>query len=147
MSLSSVGSVCRGLSVGLCGLCLQGCVADFVAPLSVVSHRYPSIGQAAATNQSNPRRPVVEGYTVAKSDRLPTPREIFDFHPKGLAADQTRQPFLVNPNEGPLRIRSIAAADAVAEQSFPTGSIAGRPPGGLTPRNTVALPRSSFGHQ
>ena len=125
MSLYSVGSVCRGLSVGLCGLCLQGCVADFVAPLSVVSHRYPAIGQPAATNQSNPNRQVVEGYTVPK----------------------TRQPFLVNPNEGPLRIRSIAAADATAEPSFPTGSIAGRPPVGLTPRNTVALPPSSFGHQ
>lgn len=145
-------SVCSGyslrtLSIGICGLCVQGCVADFVSPLSVVVHRYPSIGQAAEPGRPTARRQVIEDYTTPKSDRLPTPREIFDFHPKGLAADQTRRPFLVDPNEGPLKIPRIAAADAAADQDQPTMTIPAKPSMGSAPRSMVAVPKSSFGHQ
>ena len=32
----------------------------------------------------------------------PSPREIFDFHPAGARADAWRQPFVIDPNDGPL---------------------------------------------
>lgn len=32
----------------------------------------------------------------------PSPRRIFDFHPPGSGADTWRQPFVIDPNDGPL---------------------------------------------
>ncbi|RYC28859.1 hypothetical protein D3273_27080 [Lichenibacterium minor] len=42
---------------------------------------------------------------------VPTPHEIFDFHPAGSAAGSFRQPFIIDPNEGPLAadVRRTAA--------------------------------------
>ena len=33
---------------------------------------------------------------------LPTPQQIFDFHPAGSRPDAWRQPFVIDPNDGPL---------------------------------------------
>ena len=42
------------------------------------------------------------GDDVPRGAALPTPNEIFDFHPRGAKRDSWRQPFIIDPNDGPL---------------------------------------------
>jgi hypothetical protein len=39
---------------------------------------------------------------VVRMAAVPSPREIFDFHPNGSHPDHWRQPFIIDPNDGPL---------------------------------------------
>lgn len=39
---------------------------------------------------------------VVRMAAVPSPREIFDFHPNGSRPDDWRQPFIIDPNDGPL---------------------------------------------
>jgi len=48
------------------------------------------------TSQPDPDGPIVRVAAV------PSPREIFDFHPNGSRPDDWRQPFIIDPNDGPL---------------------------------------------
>ena len=57
----------------------------------------------------------------------PSPRQIFDFHPPGSGADTWRQPFVIDPNDGPLagEVRKSAAelrAYLAAAKSHPEGN-------------------------
>ena len=58
---------------------------------------------------ARPRAPASDTSAVEPRERptvvasaVPTPREIFDFHPAGSAVGSFRQPFIIDPNEGPL---------------------------------------------
>ncbi len=39
---------------------------------------------------------------IVRMAAVPSPREIFDFHPNGFRPDDWRQPFIIDPNDGPL---------------------------------------------
>ena len=111
--------------LGTTGIALSACVADFVAPLSVASHRYPSVKKAVAATPSPRKQQMVDDET-GTIDRLPTAREIFDLHPKGSDPEKMRQPFILNPHEGPLRISTLsrddaATPDAVRARSYEPG--------------------------
>ena len=67
---------------------------------------------------ARPRAPASDTSAVEPRERptvvasaIPTPREIFDLHPAGSAAGSFRQPFIIDPNEGPLAadVRRTAA--------------------------------------
>ncbi|RYC29096.1 hypothetical protein D3273_25815 [Lichenibacterium minor] len=67
---------------------------------------------------ARPRAPASDTSAVEPRERptvvasaVPTPREIFDFHPAGSAAGTFRQPFIIDPNDGPLTadVRRTAA--------------------------------------
>ncbi len=51
---------------------------------------------AADTSAAEPVAPVVAESAV------PSPRQIFDFHPAGSTPDSWRQPFVIDTNDGPL---------------------------------------------
>ncbi|WP_237479267.1 hypothetical protein [Lichenibacterium dinghuense] len=53
--------------------------------------------------------PVEKSSIVASA--VPAPRQIFDFHPAGSAPGSFRQPFIIDPNDGPLTadVRRTAA--------------------------------------
>lgn len=66
---------------------------------------------------------------VAEASAVPTPREIFDFHPAGLGSDGWRQPFLIDRDDGPLT-RDVARSEAELRDYkadlAARGSVAGR---------------------
>ncbi len=150
-----LGSLNRATMLGLTGILMSGCVADFVAPLSVATHRYPSVKTAVAVTPPARKQQLAEDENVA-SDRLPSAREIFDLHPRGSDPEKMRQPFILNPHEGPLKISSlsrddVAAADTIrARQSETAPRMAVLQPvlPPPTPRSTTDRPAAiSFGHQ
>lgn len=61
--------------------------------------------------QGAPRAPEQAGATAVEALAVPTPREIFDFHPAGSMPGSFRQPFIIDPDEGPLTadVRRTAA--------------------------------------
>ena len=64
--------------------------------------------RATARRDDDETVPSVAGVPVAA---LPTPRQIFDFHPPGARADTWREPFVIDANDGPLAadVRRTAA--------------------------------------
>ncbi len=55
---------------------------------------------------------------------VPTPQQIFDFHPPGSAPGSFRQPFIIDPNDGPLRAEVQHSARELSEYlaSIKTGT-------------------------
>ena len=70
--------------------------------------RVKTVRPAAGRDDDDEAVPSVAGVPVAA---LPTPRQIFDFHPPGAPADTWRQPFVIDVNDGPLAadVRKTAA--------------------------------------
>ncbi len=65
-----------------------------------------------------PRAPVVDmsqrepaAPPTVEASAVPTPQQIFDFHPAGSAPGSFRQPFIIDPDDGPLSadVRKTAA--------------------------------------
>ena len=64
--------------------------------------------------------PQAEG-DPALLDRVPTAAQIFDFHPKGTPKSAWRDPFLISPDDGPLKLRKWSADD-LAEAPAPAAT-------------------------
>ena len=88
---------------------------------------------------------------------VPAPRQIFDFHPTGAKPDDWRQPFIIDPNDGPLaadvrrssaELRSYRAAtdhgqtSAVARRCG-ENAVATATPGCAGPAVTAGIPKPS----
>ena len=60
---------------------------------------------------------------VVVASATPSPREIFDFHPAGSASGSFRQPFIIDPNDGPLTadVRRTAAELKAFNEQMKTG--------------------------
>ncbi len=114
----------RGLALGLLSALLSGCaeIHQGVETVSRVGSPALSVSETEAVPVSIPGietvRPqgaprVLEqaGGTAVEASAVPTPREIFDFHPAGSTPGSFRQPFIIDPNEGPLTadVRRTAA--------------------------------------
>ena len=122
-----------------------GCPAAWrtlIAPLSVAAHRYPSVpGKAVAVISTDlARKQVVYDDAAVTSDRLPTAREIFDLHPRGYGPEKMRQPFILDPHEGPLRISRLSRDRCcrLRKRSELNQSEAASPPGGSSARSASA---------
>ena len=133
----------RVTMLGITGLLLSGCVADMIAPLSVAAHRYPSARQAIAISRPPRANQVVYDDPAVTSDRLPTAREIFDLHPRGYDPEKMRQPFILDPHEGPLRISRLSQIDAATAETIRANqSEAASRLAALRPVLPPALPRN-----
>lgn len=121
MPRASGPSRCTWPAVALALVALGGCTLQGEPPLAL-SQPVARPAAVAASPASAPVRtvrataprdddeavPSVAGVPVAA---LPTPRQIFDFHPPGSNADTWRQPFVIDANDGPLAadVRRTAA--------------------------------------
>ena len=100
-------------AMALAVIALGGCTLQGERPLAL-SQPQPESRPAAASPATRVKTvratarpgddgdetvPSVAGVPVAA---LPTPRQIFDFHPAGAPADAWRQPFVIDVNDGPL---------------------------------------------
>ena len=150
-----LGTLKRVAVLGLTGLPVSGCVTDFVAPLAVATHRYPSVKRAVAVTPPTRAQQLADDEDVAR-DRLPSAREIFDLHPKGSDPEKMRQPFILNPHEGPLKISSLsrddaAAADTIRSRQSETAArmamLRPVPPAPTTQGTTARPVATSLGHQ
>ena len=83
------------LLLGIFGLShsLSGCAATYNEMQAVVSKTGDHSGTANAE---------VVAPTPTHFAAVPSPREIFDFHPAGAKADTFREAFVIDPNDGPL---------------------------------------------
>ena len=92
-------------------LVLGGCFG--VADGTVASVEPVDVRSSVATEDARPAIRTVRrsgvgaqvadaGDTGPRIAALPTPSEIFDFHPAGSKPDSWRQPFIIDPNDGPL---------------------------------------------
>ena len=61
---------------------------------------------------------------VRVASAIPSPRDIFDFHPAGSASSSFRQPFIIDPNDGPLTadVRRTAAELKAFNEQMKTGT-------------------------
>ena len=91
--------VIKALSLLVCSTALLGC--GQVHRLGRISFSdTPPTAQIAADPQRWGDVTKYElGYSVSA---LPTPREIFDFHPAGAKPGAYREAFIIDPNDGPL---------------------------------------------
>ena len=110
-------------------LAAGGCSLSGEHPIALAASEAP----ARATPAAVPAVRTVRRTTLSAADEdgpiagTPTPRQIFDFHPAGSGADAWRQPFVIDPNDGPLagEVRKSAAelrAYLAAAKSHPEGS-------------------------
>ncbi len=78
---------------------------DVAAPATAGSAR-PAVKTVRPSASS-----VVDDVAEAPVSAVPAPRQIFDFHPAGAKPDDWRQPFIIDPNDGPLAadVRSSSA--------------------------------------
>ena len=90
----------------------SGCLGPSAGPLALSAPsagRPVTLASVPAPKIRDMPEPAPEG-DAAQSDRVPTADEIFQFHPKGAA---WRQPFLIDPKDGPLKIRTYSAAELI----------------------------------
>lgn len=144
---------------------LAGC-AEMHHGVEAVGRIGPSAAPTAEAEAAPPSRPDVrtvrprgtprvaasEGSAAASqaapASAVPSPHEIFDFHPAGSRPDGWRQPFVIDAGDGPLAadVRRSAAelkaflADAKAGAARTAGTgVTGRPaPDGVGPRAGLA---------
>ena len=108
--------ISSALSLGLLSVLLSGCAeaerrvgssATSVEEAQAVPVVRPAMktvrprGTPRAPAVDTSQREPVEAPIVAAS-AVPTPQQIFDFHPPGSAPGSFRQPFIIDPNDGPL---------------------------------------------
>ncbi len=84
-------------------LLLGGCfgVADRASATAGGDLR-SSLDTSDAQHTSKVVKPSGSRVATAADTGLPAPSEIFDFHPRGSKPDTWRQPFVIDPNDGPL---------------------------------------------
>ena len=118
------------LAPALLGGCL-GVTDRSVASADPVAVESPVASVAAAppirTVKPTGRQFADAGDARPHGEALPTPREIFDFHPPGSKPDAWRQPFVIDPNDGPLAgyVRRMDAE--LSESNRQTSAAAERP--------------------
>ncbi len=70
---------------------------------------------------------------IVVASAVPSPQQIFDFHPSGSAPGSFRQPFIIDPNDGPLTadVRKTAAELKAFNAAMTSGTaVAGNKPCG-----------------
>lgn len=115
---------------------LAGCVLQGERPLALAGPDAPTRPAVAApagvgTARSAERSRADDGpdpVAGAQVAAIPSPRQIFDFHPAGASADAWREPFVIDPNDGPLAadVRRTAAelkAFMAASKADPQGGL------------------------
>ena len=70
---------------------------DLQAPVATADAQPP-----IRTVRRSGRQVADAGDLVPHGSALPTPSQIFDFHPPGSKPDSWRAPFIIDPNDGPL---------------------------------------------
>ena len=142
MSLLSIRPV---LALAVAGALLTGC-ADMHRGLDAVVARNeplaPSVKEAEAVTatrrdvktvrpRGGPRAPASDvseaepaPTPVRVASAIPSPRDIFDFHPAGSASSSFRQPFIIDPNDGPLTadVRRTAVELKAFNEQMKTGT-------------------------
>lgn len=96
-----------------------GCIAVALCGCAEMHRGFETVAQAtsptaaaepvALTSQDGEAAEL--GSVIEHAKALPSPKEIFDFHPAGSRPDTMRQAFLIDPNDGPLagEVRRTAA--------------------------------------
>ena len=101
-----------GIAVSaILALAAGGCTLHADRPVALATPDAPaSLGHEAAVD-ATVERPTHADDAAVTVAALPTPKQIFDFHPPGAKADTWRQPFIIDPNDGPLAsdVRKTAA--------------------------------------
>ena len=122
--------VALALALALSGVMLSGC-AELHRGFEAIGHPASSARPAEEVDLApvlvpnvktvRPRRALRPSATDASAaepatstivaSAVPTPQQIFDFHPPGSAPGSFRQPFVIDPNDGPLTadVRKTAA--------------------------------------
>lgn len=129
-------------ALAVAALALGGCTVQEQRPLALSQPEARPAAAAASParvktvratagrgDDDDEAAPSVAGVPVAS---LPTPRQIFDFHPPGAPADAWRQPFVIDVNDGPLAAdvrRSAAELKAFLAQSRGETRVGLRPVG------------------
>ena len=121
----------------------SGCVGSSTGPLALASPPAEQpVARASVPAQKvrDTPEPAPEG-DATPSDRVPTADEIFQFHPHGAA---WRQPFLIDPKDGPLKIRTYSAEDLAETGPATPGTEPPKPraarPRPAAPKDPAALP-------
>ena len=130
------------LALGLCGCAETYCgveVANSVGPSPASTDQAKALPVARSDVETvRPRgtsRLTASGTDAAEpaeapivvASAVPSPQQIFDFHPAGSAPGSFRQPFIIDPNEGPLTAdvrRTAAELKAFNSSVKPNTSIA-----------------------
>ena len=103
LPVKALSAFCLVLVLTSLGGCLgrDGRAVDLAS--SSATAKVPAAGAANPQTSTRPLRLRSEPEdVVAGSASVPRPNQIFDFHPRGSRADSWRQPFVVDPNDGPL---------------------------------------------
>ena len=114
--------------MGLASL-LSGCFGSpdssvaLTSPAAAPMHDGPSARATTVKTVKRSQRPQLETDDVATvADPMPSPAQIFDFHPPGTKPDSWREPFIIDYSDGPLnRYRTETAAMLKDLQDRPHG--------------------------
>lgn len=153
---------CKTVSAAvLLALALSGCTLHrnpetALASPDVATPATGSSGRPAVKTVRPSASSAVDERAEVSSSAVPAPRQIFDFHPAGGKPDDWRQPFIIDPNDGPLaadvrrssaELRSYraetdhAAKPAVAHRCSET-DVATAKPGCAGPAVAGAMPKT-----
>lgn len=104
---TSPPALSRGAAAALClALGLGACTLHDEPPVALATPGAPvKLARAAPAPDVKTVRPSAESDEADATPTiaaLPTPQQIFDFHPAGSRPDAWRQPFIIDPNDGPL---------------------------------------------
>ena len=122
MAAVTPGFIVAACAIGGLAACLSGCLGarDRSVALSDPEPA-PSIAKAPRTDVKTVRpssrlRPDAgqsePGDPARIADAMPSPSQIFDFHPPGSKPDSWRQPFIIDYSDGPLNnYRTVTAAE------------------------------------
>jgi hypothetical protein len=99
-SARAAGALSLALALGACML-----HDDRPVALAAPEPAPKAARAAAAPDVKTVRRSeaaLAEDDAAPTASATPAPQQIFDFHPAGSRADAWRQPFIIDPNDGPL---------------------------------------------
>ena len=98
----------RAFGVVSLALALGACMLHDDRPVALAAPEPPPKSARAAASSPDVKTVRRSEAALAEDDAAPTtaatpsPQQIFDFHPAGSRADAWRQPFIIDPNDGPL---------------------------------------------
>lgn len=99
-----------------------GCMLQAERPLALAAPDAPAtlIAPPPAGVKTVKRTALSDAGDAAPSgDGVPRADQIFDFHPAGSKADAWRQPFIIDPNDGPLAAYQRQTAKTLRELQDP----------------------------
>lgn len=108
LPMGAAAALCLALALGACTLQDDRPVALATPEPPVQLSRTAAVPAVKTVRRSVAEAEDDAGPTTAAT---PSPQQIFDFHPAGSSADAWRQPFVIDPNDGPLagEVRRSAA--------------------------------------